>query len=60
MKLFSSGSVQSSCFLSAGLKSHPQYELAKRQMIGHSGMVGFYIKGGVAEASAFLSNLKVS
>ena len=42
-----------------GLKSHPQYELARLQMRGYSGMVTFYIKGGEHEARVFLSNLKV-
>lgn len=42
-----------------GLKSHPQYELCQQQMRGFSGMIAFYIKGGVDEASKFLSNLKV-
>jgi len=43
-----------------GLKSHPQYELARRQMRGYSGMVTFYIKGGENEARKFLSSLKVT
>jgi cystathionine gamma-lyase len=43
----------------AGLKSHPQHELAKRQMRGYSGMITFYIKGGETEARKFLSTLKV-
>ena len=42
-----------------GLKSHPQYELARTQMRGYSGMVTFYIKGGMDEARKFLSSLKV-
>jgi len=42
-----------------GLPSHPQHELAKRQMRGYSGMVTVYIKGGKEEASTFLKNLKV-
>ncbi|OWF35533.1 cystathionine gamma-lyase-like [Mizuhopecten yessoensis] len=42
-----------------GLPSHPQHELAKRQMRGFSGMVSFYIKGGLNEASIFLKKLKV-
>ncbi|MDI9238727.1 cystathionine gamma-synthase [Lysobacter sp. LF1] len=33
-----------------GLKSHPQYELAKRQMHGPGGMISIYIKGGEAAA----------
>lgn len=43
-----------------GLKSHPQHELAKRQMRGFSGMITCYIKGGLAESRAFLSTLKVA
>jgi len=42
-----------------GLPSHPQHELAKKQMKGFSGMIAFYIKGGLEQASAFLSALKV-
>jgi len=42
-----------------GLESHPQHELAKRQMRGFSGMITFFIKGGLSEASTFLSSLKV-
>ncbi|MBI2995875.1 MAG: cystathionine gamma-synthase [Candidatus Melainabacteria bacterium] len=29
-----------------GLKSHPQYELAKKQMTGFGGMISFEVKGG--------------
>jgi len=42
-----------------GLPSHPQHELAKRQMKGYSGMITFYIKGGVKEATKFLQSVKV-
>ncbi|KAL3868235.1 hypothetical protein ACJMK2_041066 [Sinanodonta woodiana] len=42
-----------------GLKSHPQHELAMKQMKGFSGMVTFYLKGGLEESRAFLTNLKV-
>ena len=42
-----------------GLPSHPQHELAKRQMRGFSGMTTIYIKGGLNESRAFLSALKV-
>jgi len=45
--------------LITGLPSHPQHELAKQQMRGTSGMVTFYIKGGLNESSIFLKNLKV-
>ena len=43
-----------------GLPSHPQHELVKRQCYGHSGMMSFYIKGGLEESKAFLSALKVT
>ena len=33
-----------------GLPSHPQHELVKRQCYGHSGMMSFYIKGGLEES----------
>lgn len=43
----------------SGLPSHPQHELAKRQMRGYSGMVSFYLKGGLAESRKFLQTLKL-
>jgi len=42
-----------------GLESHPQHELAVRQCSGFSGMISFYIKGGLQEATRFLQALKV-
>merc|ERR1712227_770484 len=42
-----------------GLPSHPQHELVKRQCYGHSGMMSFYLKGGLNESKKFLSALKV-
>jgi cystathionine gamma-lyase len=36
-----------------GLKSHPQHELAKRQMHGFGGMVSIYLKGGAEAAKRF-------
>uniref|UniRef100_A0A182JKI4 cystathionine gamma-lyase n=1 Tax=Anopheles atroparvus TaxID=41427 RepID=A0A182JKI4_ANOAO len=42
-----------------GLESHPQHELAKRQTYGHSGIMSFYIRGGLDEASNFLKALDV-
>jgi len=41
-----------------GLPSHPQHELVKRQCYGHSGMMSFYLKGGLEESKTFLSSLK--
>lgn len=43
-----------------GLPSHPQHELVKRQCYGHSGMMSFYLKGGLEESKTFLSSLKVN
>lgn len=43
-----------------GLESHPQHELAKRQMSGFGGMVSFTFKSGAkADAVSFLEKLKV-
>jgi cystathionine gamma-lyase len=42
-----------------GLKSHPQHELADRQMSGFGGMISIYLKGDLAGATRFLKALKV-
>jgi cystathionine gamma-lyase len=42
-----------------GLKSHPQYELAEKQMKGSGGMITFFIKGGLKTSKKFLENVKV-
>ncbi len=42
-----------------GLKSHPQHELAKKQMTGFGGMITFYLKGGLDEARGFLESVRV-
>ncbi len=42
-----------------GLKSHPQYELAKRQMSGFGGMLSFELKGGLEAARKFVKGLKL-
>ena len=42
-----------------GLKSHPQYELAKKQMKGSGGMITFFLKGGLDESRRFLENVKL-
>jgi cystathionine gamma-lyase len=42
-----------------GLKSHPQHELAKKQMKGFGGMITFFLKGGIAQSRRFLENLKI-
>ncbi|CAN8010582.1 unnamed protein product, partial [Ixodes pacificus] len=42
-----------------GLPSHPQHELAVRQSSGFSGMVSFYIKGGLTESTNFLKSTRI-
>lgn len=42
-----------------GLDSHPQHELAAKQMDGFGGIVTFFIKGGLVEARSFLERCKV-
>ena len=42
-----------------GLPSHPQHELAKRQMSGFSGMVSFTLKGGAEAAYAAMRKTEV-
>ncbi|NNC98714.1 MAG: PLP-dependent transferase [Gammaproteobacteria bacterium] len=39
-----------------GLESHPQHDLAGRQMRGGGGMVTAILKGGLKEATTFLEN----
>lgn len=42
-----------------GLPSHPQHALAKRQMSGFTGMITFFISGGIDECRAFLENVRI-
>ncbi len=43
-----------------GLPSHPQHELAKRQMKnGSSGIVTFFVKGGLDATRTFLERLRI-
>nr|XP_023025191.1 putative cystathionine gamma-lyase 2 [Leptinotarsa decemlineata] len=41
-----------------GMPCHPQHELFKSQCSGHSGMIAFYLKGGLAESQKFLASIK--
>ena len=41
------------------LKSHPQYEIAKKQMKQGGGIVTFVINGGVEAAASFMDKLKM-
>jgi cystathionine gamma-lyase len=42
-----------------GLESHPQHELASRQMDGFGGMVSAILKGGLDESIAFLERCQL-
>jgi cystathionine gamma-lyase len=42
-----------------GLKSHPQFELARRQMKDSGGMLTFVVKGGLEKAKKVLSRLNI-
>jgi cystathionine gamma-lyase len=42
-----------------GLVSHPQHELAKRQMHGYGGMISIYVKGGFEAAKRFCEHTEL-
>jgi methionine-gamma-lyase len=42
-----------------GLPSHPQYELAKKQMSGPGAMISFELKGGVAAGKKVMDSVQV-
>jgi len=43
-----------------GLPSHPQYELAKKQMKGPGSMISFELKGGYNAGVVLMNNVKVA
>jgi methionine-gamma-lyase len=43
-----------------GLKSHPQYELAVRQMSGFGAMISFELKGGLKAGKILMDNVHVA
>jgi methionine-gamma-lyase len=43
-----------------GLKSHPQYELAKKQMDGPSAMISFEVKGGLTAGKVVMNNVHLA
>ncbi len=42
-----------------GLPSHPQYEIAKVQMSGFSGIISFELKGGLPAGKTVMNNVKL-
>jgi methionine-gamma-lyase len=43
-----------------GLPSHPQYELARRQMSGPGSMISFELKGGLEAGKILMDNVRVA
>jgi methionine-gamma-lyase len=43
-----------------GLKSHPQFELAKDQMSGPGSMISFGVKGGIEEGRKLMDNVHLA
>lgn len=43
-----------------GLKSHPQHELAKKQMNGFGSMISFGLKGGFEAGKRLMNNVKMA
>ncbi len=43
-----------------GLKSHPQYELAKKQMSGAGSMISFGVKGGLESGRKLMDNVHLA
>ena len=43
-----------------GLRSHPQHELARKQMSGFGGMLAFEVNGGYQAADRFLSRIRLA
>ena len=43
-----------------GLKSHPQHELAKKQMDGFGSMISFGLKGGFEAGKTLMNNVKLA
>tara|TARA_B100001029_G_C14631820_1_gene219612 strand:- start:117 stop:515 length:399 start_codon:yes stop_codon:yes gene_type:complete len=42
-----------------GLKSHPQYLVAKNQMQGYGGMISMELKGGIPAGITLMNNLQL-
>lgn len=42
-----------------GLPSHPQYDIAKEQMDGFSGMISFELKGGIPSGKSLMNSVEL-
>ena len=43
-----------------GLKSHPQFELAQKQMKGPGAMISFELKGGIEAGKILMNNVRLA
>jgi methionine-gamma-lyase len=43
-----------------GLKSHPQHELAKKQMSGFGALMSFEVKGGLSAGKIIMDNVEIA
>ncbi|NOY22578.1 MAG: aminotransferase class I/II-fold pyridoxal phosphate-dependent enzyme [Acidobacteria bacterium] len=43
-----------------GLASHPQHEIAKKQMNGYSGIISFELKGGLTAGKHMMNSVKIA
>ena len=48
------------CVRYIGLESHPQHEIAKRQMSGFGSMISFDLKGGMEAGRQLMNNVRVA
>ena len=53
------GNIEKRLVFYLGFESHPQHELAKKQMSGFGGMITFFINGNLETAKKFFKNTKV-
>lgn len=56
---FLAGHSQIETVIYPGLKNHPQFEIAARQMKNFGGMISFVVKGGLAKATSVLERVKI-
>ncbi len=56
---FLENSLQVEAVFYPGSASHPQYEIARKQMSAGGGMLSFLVKGGAEEARAVVNEVKI-
>ncbi len=59
LALFLQGHPQVSWIKYPGLESHPQHELAKKQMKGFGSLLSFGLKGGFAAGEKFINSVQI-